>query len=45
MAILEKNLNKSVEDIKTAYGNSSGNMKKSKFLKVIMWVISFKGLI
>ena len=50
MAILEKNLNKSVEDInflceKTACGNSRRSVKRRAFLVVIMQVFNFKGLI
>ena len=45
IAILENNLNKSVEDIRKAYQNSRDSMKKRKCLVVFMWVFSFKGLI
>ena len=45
MAVLEKNLSKSIDNIKKAHGNSKGYIKKGKFLVVIMQVFSFKGLI
>ena len=35
----------SVKDIKVAYGNSSGFIKRRTFLVLIMRVFSFKGLI
>ena len=45
MATEEKNLSKSVEEIKTGYENSRGYTKRRKFLVVIMHVFSFKNLI
>ena len=42
MAILQTNRNKSVEGIKTAYGNFRGYIKKRKFLVTVMRVFSFK---
>ena len=45
MAVLEKNLNKNDEDIKTASRKSRGYIKKRIFLVVIMQVFSCKGLI
>ena len=41
MANLEKKSNNSVEDIKSAYGNSSTCIKKRKFFMVMMRVFSF----
>ena len=42
MGILKENLNNSVENIKkTANGNSSGYIKKRKFLVVVMRKFSF----
>ena len=40
MGILGKNLDKSAEDIKTAYGNYRGYIKKRKVLLVIIRVFS-----
>ena len=41
MANLEKKSNNSVEDIKSAHGNSSTCIKKRKFFMVMMRVFSF----
>ena len=43
MATEEKNLSKSVEEIKKAYENSRGYTKRRNILVVIMQVFSFKG--
>ena len=43
MAILGKNLNKNVGDVKTTYGNSRSYIKKKKYLVLIMQVCSYKG--